>query len=69
MAITFKLFDALIEHKYGVSVYDTSVKREQLDEVRIWCKETFGERNFTGSFRQFYFKTEDARTLFILRWS
>ena len=64
MAIEFRLFDALIETKYGVSVYDTVGSH---DDKRRWCKETFGN-NYNSSFGQYYFKTEADRAWFLLRW-
>lgn len=53
---------AITDYKFGspngVSVHD----------VEQWCFENFGHE-FQCFLTQFFFKTEEDRTLFVLRWS
>ena len=74
-----RLFDAMIDQKYGVTVYELQreVREELLVNMREWCCETFGistkhryiPAKWKQSFGTFYFITEKQRTLFLLRWS
>ena len=67
------LFDSLIEFKFGVSVvqydsYDYYARESKNDELLKWCRQQFGQ-NYTATFNTFYFKTEEQRNWFVLRWS
>ena len=69
-----KLFDALLDFKFGVSVvhydsYDYYATNLKNQELHNWCKQQFGGRNYTALFNTFYFSTEEQRNWFILRWS
>lgn len=37
--------------------------------VRDWCCDQFGEDHFTWTGRWFWFETEEAAMLFLLRWA
>lgn len=37
-------------------------------EVSGWCADTFGGDNWEYAFHRFYFRKEEDRTAFILRW-
>lgn len=73
-----RLFDAMIDQKFGVSVYDIprDEKNEIQEEMGNWCTYTFGESTNHGyfpskwkqSFGTFYFMTENQRNMFLLRW-
>ena len=71
--LSFRLFVALITHPFGVV---THIPRQMahdfpyahLQPMQTWCNEMFGD-NCTCSLSNFYFNTDDDRTLFLLRWS
>lgn len=74
-----KLFDAMIDQKYGLTVYD--IPSEDKDRITYdmhdWCTKTFGKTitnryipaKWKQSFTTFYFMTEKHRNLFLLRWA
>ena len=71
--IKFRVFTALIEHPFGVvSSKPRHLAHEfpnaHLPPMHAWCNEMFGD-NCTCSLSNFYFNTDDDRTLFLLRWS
>ena len=66
MKLTCKLFDALIQHTYAVSVsIPVGIHWKDVNE---WCHKIFGN-NFTSSTSAFYFKTDADRNWFVLKWS
>lgn len=41
-----------------------------ITEMEKWCKETFDDQTtWKTNFSKYYFKDEEMRTMFILRWS
>lgn len=68
--INFAVFDALTGWNYGLAIwrdYD-KVHIWEIDEMRLWCRASFGVESYCSSFTKFYFLTEQQRNWFIMRW-
>ena len=71
--ISFRLFVALIKHPFGVVTHKPRQMAHDfpyahLQPMQTWCNEMFGD-NYTCSLSNFYFNTDEDRTLFLLRWT
>lgn len=76
----FSLFNAMIDQKYGVTVYGFDSHEEKTamsTDMHNWCTEQFGVSKATlstrpvwkQSFMTFYFMKEKQRAWFLLKWS
>ena len=65
----FTVFIALIKWHYAVQIVQGQLSKLESNEMHNWCTAAFGKEAYTASFNQFYFLTEQQRTMFLLRWS
>ena len=51
--------------------FDEVIRRDKPDvqEKMEWCHTTFGIGNWDVDIVRWYFKTEEARTMFIITWT
>lgn len=60
-----KIFEAWTDFTHAVSVYDTD--DVTLVNLRLWCGANVDRDSCVMSSRQFYFKEESDRTMFLLK--
>ena len=58
------------DHPYRYAgLWESNRRAMPLDNVIAWCRENFGEDQFTWKGMTFFFKREQDMVLFALRWS